>query len=325
MFVAGAMIGSAVIGGLSANSASKRASAAQDRATEASLEAFRFSQPYIERSYDAAEGYLGDVQGAGIYNGQRVADMNPYARAGNQYIGNMGMAGAGQAFGITNQGANFANNYADLYGMSQQDRMADAQNYAMNNSQGLVNSAMRDDYRTLTEQTMPGINQSASASGNMNSSRAGIADAVAQRGFNDRQADMTATIQDRLMGRRIDQQEQQFQDAMKANYGLKGAYTDGINAMGSMGDFMTGAGNNMSTYNQTVLDAARQDYNEKRDFGLDQQIKFQGGVLNNAVYDNPAVTPNYHNTGAATFGGAMTGAGTGLDLVKTFKEIKAMP
>jgi len=184
---------------------------------------------------------------------------------------------------------------------------------------------MRDDYRTLTEQTMPGINQSASASGNMNSSRAGIADAVAQRGFNDRQADMTATIQDRLMGRRIDQQEQQFQDAMKANYGLKGAYTDGINAMGSMGDFMTGAGNNMSMHEQAVLDAARQDFNENRDFGLDQQIKFQGGILGNAVYDNNAVAPNYHNTGAATFGGAMTGCRDWYGFSKTFKEIKAMP
>lgn len=319
-FIAAAIVGSAVVGGYSANKAAKSSAAAQDRATEASLEAFRFSQPYIERSYDDAEGYLSDVQKAGVYNGQRVADMNPYTRAGNQYMGNMGMAGAGQAFGITNQGANFANNYADLYGMSQQDRMADAQNYAMNNSQGLVNAAMRDDYRTLTEQTMPGINQSASASGNMNSSRAGIADAVAQRGFNDRQADMTATIQDRLMGRRIDQQEQQFQDAMKANYGLKGAYTDGINAMGSMGDFMTGAGNNMSMHEQAVLDASRQDFNENRDFGLDQEIKFQGGILGNAVYDNKDVAPNYHSSGAATFGGAMQGAGFGMDLAKFIKD-----
>ena len=319
-FVAVAIGGSAILGAASANSASKRAAAAQDRATEASLEAFRFSKPYIERSYNDAEDYLLDIQKAGIYNGQRVADMNPYELAGNQYIGNMGMAGAGQAFGITNEGANFAKNYADLYGMSQQDRLADAQNYAINNSQPLVDAAMRDDYRTLTEQTMPGINQAASASGNMNSSRAGIADAVAQRGFNDRKADMTASIQDRLMGRRIDQQEQQFQDAMKANYGLKGAYTDGINAMGSMGDFMTGAGGNLRNYDQAVLNAARQDFNERRDFALDTQLKYQGGILDKAVYNNPTVQPNYHDPGAATFGGAMQGAGFGMDLAKFIKE-----
>lgn len=322
MFVAGAMIGSALIGGVSANNAAKKASAAQDRATEASLEAFRFSKPYIERSYNSAEDYLDNVQNTGAYGGQTLAAMNPYELAGNNYIGNMGMAGAGQAFGITNQGANFAKNYADLYGMSQQDRLADAQNYAMNNSQPLVDAAMRDDYRTLTEQTMPGINMAASASGNINSSRAGVADAVAQRGFNDRKADMTASIQDRLMDRRINQQEQQFQDAMKANYGLKGAYTDGINAMGSMGDFMTGAGQNLRNYNQLALDDAKAAFERDRDFALDQQIKYQGGILNNAVYDNKEVAPNYHNTGAATFGGAMQGAGLGLDLVKAYKDIK---
>lgn len=319
-FIAAAIVGSAVIGGVSANKAAKHSAAAQDKATEASLEAFRFSQPYIERSYDSAEDYLANAQNAGAYQGQTLASMNPYEVAGNNYIGNMGMAGAGQAFGITNQGANFAKNYADLYGMSQQDRLADAQNYAINNSQPLVNAAMRDDYRTLTEQTMPGINMAASASGNINSSRAGVADALAQRAFNDRKADMTASIQDRLMDRRISQQEQQFQDALKANYGLKGAYTDGINAMGSMGDFMTGAGQNLRSYDQLALDDAKAAFERERDFGLDTQIKYQGGILNNAVYNNPTVTPNYHNTGAATFGGAMQGAGMGMDLVKFFKD-----
>lgn len=319
-WVATAIIGSAVVGGYSANKAAKSSAAAQDRATEASLEAFRFSKPYIERSYNSAEDYLDNVQNAGAYSGNTLAAMNPYELAGNNYIGNMGMAGAGQAFGITNQGANFAKNYADLYGMSQQDRLADAQNYAMNNSQPLVDAAMRDDYRTLTEQTMPGINMAASASGNINSSRAGVADAVAQRGFNDRKADMTASIQDRLMDRRINQQEQQYQDAMKANYGLKGAYTDGINAMGSMGDFMTGAGQNLRNYDQLALDDAKAAFERERDFGLDTQIKYQGGILNNAVYDNKDVAPNYHSSGAATFGGAMQGAGMGMDLVKFFKD-----
>jgi hypothetical protein len=208
--------------------------------------------------------------------------------------------------------------------MSQQDRLADAQNYAINNSQPLVNAAMRDDYRTLTEQTMPGINMAASASGNINSSRAGVADALAQRAFNDRKADMTASIQDGLMDRRIGQQEQQFQDAMDANYGLRGAYGDGINAMGSMGDFMTGAGQNLRSYNQLALDDAKAAFERDRDFALNQQIKYQGGILNNAVYDNKDVAPNYHSSGAATFGGAMQGVGTGLDMYKTFKEIKAM-
>lgn len=322
-FIAAAIVGSAVVGAASSRSASKRASAAQDKATEASLEAFRFSQPYIKKSYDAAGGYLDDTQAAGAYQGQTLASMNPYETAGNNYMGNMGMAGAGQAFGVTNQGANFANNYADLYGMSQQDRLGNAQQYAMNNSQGLVDSAMRDDYRTLTEQTMPGINMAASASGNINSSRAGVADALAQRSFNDRKADVTANIQDKLMDRSINQQEQQFKNAMDANYGLRGAYSDGINAMGSMGDFMTGAGGNLRNYDQLALSDARAAFERDRDFALDTQMKYQSGILGNAVYDNKSVQPNYHNSGAATFGGAMQGAGHGMEIAKFFKDYNA--
>ena len=275
---------------------------------------------YIRKSYNAAGEYLDDAQAAGAYQGQTLASMNPYETAGNNYIGNMGMAGAGQAFGVTNQGANFANNYADLYGMSQQDRLGNAQQYAMNNSQGLVDSAMRNDYRTLTEQTMPGINMAASASGNINSSRAGVADALAQRSFNDRKADVTANIQDRLMDRSINQQEQQFKNAMDANYGLRGAYGDGINAMGSMGDFMTGAGGNLRNYDQLALSDAQAAFERNRDFGLDTQIKYQGGILGNAVYNNPTVQPNYHSSGAATFGGAMQGAGHGMQIAKFFKD-----
>ena len=74
-FVAAAVIGSTLVGGYAANKAAKSASAAQDRATEASLEAFRFSQPYIKDSYDKAGGYLHDVQGAGAYQGQTLASM----------------------------------------------------------------------------------------------------------------------------------------------------------------------------------------------------------------------------------------------------------
>jgi len=319
-FVAAAIVGSSLVGAASARSGAKSAAAAQDKATEASLEAFRFSQPYIKDSYDRAGGYLSNAQEAGAYGGRTLAYQSPYETMGNEYMGNMGMQGRDAAFGVTQAGSNFANNYADLYGMSQQDRLANAQQYAMNNSQGLVDSAMRDDYRTLTEQTMPGINMGASASGNINSSRAGVADALAQRSYNDRKADVTANIQDKLMDRSINQQEQQFKNAMDANYGLKGAYTDGINAMGSMGDFMTGAGRNIRSYDQLALEDARAAFERKRDFGLDTQIKYQGGILNNAVYDTPTVQPNYHDAGAATFGGAMQGAGFGMEMAKFIKD-----
>lgn len=322
MGIEAAIVGSALIGGAASNSASKRAAAAQDRATEASLEAFRFSKPYIQRSYDAAEGYLADSQEAGAYQGQTLAGPNQFQLAGNNYIGNMGLLGAENAFGITNTGSEFAGNYADLFAQSQQDRMANAQQYALNNSQPLINAAMRDDYRNLTEQTLPGINMGASASGNMNSSRAGIADAVANRAYDDRRADVAANIQDQLMQRNLAQQNTQFDQARRANDGLQDAYLQGINSMGTMGDFMTGAGSNLQAFDQAALNDARAAFERNRDFGLDNQIKYQRGMLSQAVYNNPTVEPNLYDPTMSTFGGAMQGAGTFMDMYKTFKELE---
>lgn len=324
-FVGAAIIGSALLGGAAARSGAKRAADAQRYAADASQEAFRFSQPYIKSSYDNAQRYLGNAQAAGAYGGQTLAGPNPYELAGNQYIGNMGALGAQGAFGMTQQGQNFAKNYADLYEASKADRMGTAQQYAIDNSQPLVNAAMRDDYRTLTEQTLPGINLGASASGNINSSRAGMADAIAQRGYGDRKADVTANIQDTLMNRSLTEQQQSFANRALANQGLQGAYSKGINAMGTMGDWMTGAGRNLRGYDQMALDDARAAFERKRDFALDLQKEYQQGILGNAVYNNREVKPNYHDPSSAAFGGAMQGAGFGMDMAKFFKDWGGQP
>ena len=315
--------GSALLGASASRSAAKSSAAAQDRATEANAEAFRFSKPYIERSYDSAEGYLADAQNAGAYQGQTYAGPNRFQLDGNNYIGNMGRLGAAKAFGITNTGSEFAGNYADLYDQSQQDRMANAQQYALANSNPLINAAMRDDLRNLQENTLTGINMGASASGNMNSSRAGIADAVANRAYDDRRADVAANIQDQLMQRNLAQQNAQFDQARRATDGLQNAYLQGINSMGTMGDFMTGAGGNLQSFDQAALNDARAAFERNRDFGLDNQIKYQQGILGQAVYNNPTQQPNLYNTGAATFGGAMQGAGTGMEIAKFFDEYGA--
>jgi len=286
---------------------------AQERANKQAMEGYNFSKPYIERSYDRAEGALNDSLEQGAYTGDTYADMNPYSTAGNNYMGNVGMMGGQGAFDVMQQGQGFASNYADLYKAGGADRMQKAQDYAMTNSGGLVDSAMRDDRRNLQENTLTGINQGASGSGNMNSSRAGIADAVANRGFDDRRADMTANIQQNLMGQSLGQQNQQFNDQMFANQGLQQGYGQGITAMGQMGNFMTGAGSNFRNQQQGYYNDQRSRYEDQRDFGLDQNIKYQGGILNNAVYDSKAGTANASSPIAGAIGGATAGYGFAKD------------
>jgi hypothetical protein len=313
MGIEAAIIGSA-IGAVSGRKSAKdrRASIEQDRTDR--MEGYNFSKPYIQRSYDRAEGALNDSLDQGAYQGQTYADQNPYFQAGNHYMGGMGAMGGQGAFDVMQQGQGFANNYADLYEQGGADRMQQAQDYAIANSGGLVNAAMRDDKRQLTEQTLPGINMTSSGGGNMNSSRAGMADAIANRGYDDRKADVTAGIQQNLMGQSINQQNQQFADQMRANQGLQQGYGQGINAMNQFGNMMTGAGNNFMGYQQGYLNDQRNRYENQRDFALDQNIKYQGGILNNAVYNTtPGDTPEKPNTLMSTLGGMSSGFSAGMN------------
>ena len=313
-FIAAAVIGG-VIGGAGSYLGGKQAANAQRDAANMQSESFRFSKPYIERSYNAAETAYNDSLAGGAYTGKTLADPNAMQIAGNNYIGNMGAAGAEGAYNLTQSGQGFGQNFNDLYNASQDDRIKTAQDYALNNSGGLVDAAMRNDTRNLQENTLTGINQNASGTGNINSSRAGVQDAIANRAYDDRRADVTSTINQNLMGQSLDQQNQQFKDRMMANEGMSSAYRQGINSMGTMGDFMTGAGANLRGFTQGRYNDDRARFEDSRDFALNQGIKYQQGILGQADYNSPQnpvqVTAS---PGAAAFGGAMQGAGIGMQM-----------
>jgi len=309
------MAASAINGAVQGRKSAKEARSSIERDRDDRMEGYNFSKPYIQRSYDRAEGALNDSLETGTYQGQTYADMNPYETMGNNFMGNAGMYQGAQGFGIANQGANFANNYADLFEAGKADRMGIAQDYATNNSQGLVDAAMRDPYRNLTENTLPGINRGASGAGNMNSSRAGMADAIATRGYNDRQADVSSGIQNQLMNQSLGEQQQQFSNMMGANQGLFQGYGAGMNAMQNAGNWMTGAGGNFRGYEQGAMNDQHNRFRRDRDFALDQNIKYQEGMLGNAVYNTtPWDTPMKPNTAMSTLGGLQSGMAMGAKL-----------
>lgn len=313
-FIAAAVIGGGLgaIGGAYAGSQARKGQEAQARAQGAS---FEFSKPYIGRNYDRAEDALNTSLGKGAYTGQTYAGPNGFQLTGNNMIGNAGQDNFSGAQGIINSGQNFGQNFNDLYAQGGADRLGNAQNYAQNNYQGLVNSAMRDDYRNLQENTLTGINQGASGTGNMNSSRAGVQDAIANRGYDDRRADVTANIQNQLFNQSLDQQNLQFGDRLAANAGIQNAYMTGINGLGTMGDFMTNAGQNLQGYQQGALNDQRYRFEDDRDFALNQNVNYQQGILGQADYNSPqnpiGVTASPL---AGAFGGAMSGVGLGMDL-----------
>ena len=221
----------------------------------------------------------------------------------------------GQAQDVYNQGASLSGQNQDLYqqnkglynqfqGLSEEakaDRLGTAMDYANTNSGDLVNSAMRDDRRNLQENTLTGIDLAASGSNNMNSSRAGVASAIANRGYDDRRADVSMGIQDRLIDRSLNNQAQQFADRSNA---LTSAGTAG----GAMSSNLAGAGNALSNQNSS-LGTASNTLTASSNY-----LSGGGNHLNTAGNMNQGISGAY-NTGMNTLGeGANFGMNAGNTL-----------
>ena len=313
-------IAGAVIGGYMNNKAAKKAAGAQDRATAAQMQGYTDARPYIQDMYKGGQGALNDALAAGYYGGPTYAGLNDtQTGAVNNQIG-MANTGFGDAQNFMNMGRGFGQNTADLYGRASGDMLGNAVNYATNpdNYSGLVDSAMRDSRRNLNENTLRGIDINASASGNANSSRAGVAGAVAARGFADREADVTAGIQDRLLGRSMDAQQSQLNNMTNANANLGNLYGTGFSQGGLSNEQMLNAGGVLQKDLQNQYSDDRSNFEGNRDFAMNQYRNFNAGILNNAPQTPGTVTPNFIDPTMAGFGGAMSGAGIGGKIANYF-------
>lgn len=296
---------------------------AKDADRDAKMAGFNQYKPYVDANLAGASTALDGVLGAGAYTGQTYAGPNGYQTGTANTMGGYGTNMMGQGYGMMQNNSGFGQNSGNMYnqfqGMSQAaqaDRLGNAINYASNNTSGLVDSAMRDDRRNLQENTLTGIDMAASGSGNANSSRAGIAEGVANRGYSDRQADMTSSIQNSLIDRSLAQQGQQFSDqgsalnaAMNANNGISSAYSQGLNSLGQGANFGMNAGNALQGYDQAQLTDQQAAFERQRDFELQQRMGYQSGILGQAPNSSQNTTPNYSNPLAAGINGAMQGFG----------------
>ena len=312
-------IAGAVIGGVMNKQAAKKSAAAQDRATEAQMAGFNLAKPYLEYGYKGGQAGLDYALDKGAYTGDTYANMNDMSTAGYNYMNNFGMGQMNNAQNFMNQGSQFANNYSDLYNRAGQDAIGDATNYAINNSSPLVQAAMRDSTRQLNEQTLPGINMAASGSGNVNSSRAGVADAVARRSYDDRMADVTSNIQDNLASRYLTQNQNQFANQMNANQALANTYNQGFGMGNNIANMMTGAGNAFQTDAQNQINADKAQFEDDRDFQLNQYNKFMSGIMGNAPTNSSQnVKPNLYNPNMSGLMGAVQGFGMGGKIANAF-------
>lgn len=157
-------------------------------------------QEYLQNLWGRAQGQLGEstvapqtqefqnyLQGVSGF-GQQAQDLSQQAMApagGYQQLGGQAQQYLGNIFG---QGGYQA--------PTQQGVNMDTVGSLINNDilQGQIDASTRDIGRGLTEQTLPGIASQSVATGNVGSTRRGVAEGIATRGAQDRASDVAAQI-----------------------------------------------------------------------------------------------------------------------------------
>lgn len=152
--------------------------------------------PLLNQSNTAASAGLGAMTpytnnaqnfAAGNFASARGADPNQVNAFNGASLNALGSAGT------------YGSNAQKLYNASMTDptqaNVAAAGQY-MNNAliNGQIDAVNRDVARNLNENTLPTLNMQASAGGNLNSSRAGAAEAVATRAASDQMADRKSVV-----------------------------------------------------------------------------------------------------------------------------------
>jgi hypothetical protein len=339
--IAAAAVGAGV-GAIGSNMAAKTTADGQKAAAEAANSPWSKAQPYILDGYDKA-GPLLDAASTGAYSGPRVAGLNPYQTGGATSVGDwatntgskipdyllqggQGMMSAGSAFGSN------AQNVFDTAGQDHTQQFLDTASQYANNPyvDGLIDANSRDITRNLNENQLPALNLAAAGSGNTNSTRTGVAQAIAERGASDRLSDVSNTIRSNFFSKGLDDAQTQYntQQSLRGNvnqqlgqaYSLgTGSLTGAQQANGNNFDQTQAAGGVFQNQEQKTLDANKAAYTEGQNTNMDLLAKYMGII--NGQYGGPAVTGTVANGGAAVQG-ALGGATAGLGLATKLGDYK---
>ena len=339
----GAVAG-AVIGGVAASSSASKAAKGQKEAAEINKAPWSEQQPYILDAYKNAEGAFNNATAMGNYQGPYTAGMNPMQVQGlnsvGQFAQNQGMTGAQSLYdaGQANLGnvTQFGNNAGSLYAKAGQDPtqqiIGNAGQYAANPyMDSMIDAASRDVTRNLHEQQLPGLDMAAASTGNMNSSRTGVAEGIMQRGAADRIADISANLRGAAYNNGLGMAQNQYNNGMtqqmSANGQLLQAGNFGADAIGNgvsmgygAGNAMNAAGGVFTAHDQQVIDGNRTQHQYEQNNGLDLVGKYLSSINGNFSGGGAS-----YQAMPSTMDGAMSGALTGIGLAGKLNGMQQAP
>lgn len=283
----------------------------------------------LQHGFDSLGGALDQQLNTPYYQGDMYAGMDPLTSQGVNanagYATGAGAQAAG-AVGSTSQGllpsgASGMGAYDKLLSMGSTDptqgNITSAGQYADNPyMSGMIDAASRDVTRNLFENQLPGLNQAATGSGNINSSRAGVAQGIMERGA----ADQIGDIASQMRGNAYSQGLSLAEQGRQANMGAVGAAGQGYGDIYDLGLKGSALGQDMTFNNNNALitggqlnqqDAQGQmnaDYqqwlgNDQRDMSaLGNYFNMVNGVpsFGTTTGSTPGASPFQNIAGAAT-------------------------
>ena len=233
-----------------------------------------FQSPYLTDAFNAAQSNYNASKSNPYYQGATYAGMSQEAKDAlsklKGYAAGTGLDTASTLSSLGTQMAGYGSKAAaatdQFAAMAGQDptqaNIAAATAYANNPSiQGMIDANSRDVTRNLSEDILPGIDRAASATGNINSSRAGVASGIAQRGAADRIGDISASIRGNAYDKGLSMAQSDRATNLSAlgqaasSYGNLASF--GVDALGKSNDAAYGAFNVINGAN-TAEQADRQ-------------------------------------------------------------------
>lgn len=315
---------------------------------QGAMEAWQLAKPYHAQAMSGLGSLADNVAANPAYSGPRVADLNNFQTSSANNLGNFSEQTFGYGSGMMNLGAQagapsaaVGSNAADIYSRSTMDPtqqiIGQAGQYANNPYvDGMIDASSRDVMRQFGEQTMPGMNRAFAGSGNTNSSRAGVESAIAQRGTQDRLADISSGIRSQFFGQGLgmaqNQYNQNLTNMMGANSGLMNAGTFGAGMINSGQQF---AGNNFNqgqsaggvfqNQNQNILNGNMNQFNEGIQNPLSVYSALSGAAGNSQAKTSAGVvTQPSIMSQVASIGQAAAGAKLAFSDIRTKENITAV-
>lgn len=310
--------------------------------TQTTNEPWAAQIPYLTGGFRNAQNLLDSRQNTPWYQGRLTAGFNPLEREGVDLTGGfvrgtaMPAATAMVNAGTTGLGAagNFVRNANDTYARAAGDKtqllIDNAARYADNpHLQAAIDAAAGDVTRTLKEDVLTGIDRGAATGGNLNSSRAGVAEGIATRGAAEKIADLSAQARLNAWNEGLARAQSQYNNdtsaMLSANGQLGQAWELGNSSTGqgiqsglTAANAMTAAGRHVRDWEQKGLDdeLMRWERNDQRPW---DELKNYWGIVGSRDWGGSSQTTNTAPKDGAY--GARLGqqiGGTIVDLIGLF-------